>query len=191
MTKKYPLIDNNWDDIYYSHGGNNKLYPYITDNVIYERTLDEIETRRDKVPYTNNKDLSVCNSDYQFKQPIYSTQGYLTEINTSNIIDDIYNNIDEYNNYYGNYYKKPNQLQNKVKIEEVNDKPKIINQNKKEIETFQMNENLREELRKQIKENKRLTKKLKKSRKHKESNNDLLYTLIIVGILIIILIRNK
>lgn len=168
MSKKYPLIDDNWDDIYYSHGGNNKLYPYITDNVMYERI--------------NNKDLNVCNSNYQFKQPMYSAQGYLTEFNTKDIIDDIYNNIDEYNN---NYYKKP------VKIEEVDDKPKIIKQNKKEIETFQMNENLREELRKQIKENKKLTKKLKKSRKHKESNNDLLYTLIIVGILIIILIRNK
>jgi len=176
MSKKYPLIDDNWDDIYYSHGGNNKLYPYITDNVMYERT--------------NNKDFSVCNSNYQFKQPMYSAQGYLTEFNTKDIIDDIYNNIDEYNN---NYYKKPNQLQynNKIKIEEVDDKPKIIKQNKKEIETFQMNENLREELRKQIKENKKLNKKLKKSRKHKESNNDLLYTLIIVGILIIILIRNK
>ena len=127
MSKKYPLIDDNWDDIYYSHGGNNKLYPYITDNVMYERT--------------NNKDFSVCNSNYQFKQPMYSAQGYLTEFNTKDIIDDIYNNIDEYNN---NYYKKPNQLQyNKVKIEEVDDKPKIIKQNKKEIETFQMNENLR------------------------------------------------
>lgn len=177
MNKKYPLIDDNWDDIYYSHGGNNKLYPYITDNVMYERT--------------NNKDFSVCNSNYQFKQPMYSAQGYLTEFNTKDIIDDIYNNIDEYNN---NYYKKPNQLQNnKIKIEEINDDNNInINKNNiKRIENFQMTENLREELKKQIKENKKLTKKLKKSRKHKESNNDLLYTLIIVGILIIILIRNK
>lgn len=177
MNKKYPLIDDNWDDIYYSHGGNNKLYPYITDNVMYERT--------------NNKDFSVCNSNYQFKQPMYSAQGYLTEFNTKDIIDDIYNNIDEYNN---NYYKKPNQLQNnKIKIEEINDNNNInINKNNiKRIENFQMTENLREELRKQIKENKRLNKKLKKSKKHKESNNDLLYTLIIVGILIIILIRNK
>ena len=136
-NKELNLIDNQLDEFYYSHGGNNKLNPYnINDNIMYNRTY-------------NNYPFGYISTQGNFTQDFYENNNI-----TNNIIDDIYNNINENNNININQNKK-------------------INNEKNQIENFEIID---------------LKDKLKK---HKNNDNDLLFALIIIGVLIIILINKK